>query len=207
MVCPQSLNPSQGRLATGDGGGVEQRLSEAREPFEVLVERYQERLFRLVASVLGPGSAAEAEDLTQEIFLEAYRKLHTFRGASRLSTWLHRLALRRAIDRRRLARWRMPHLGEEALPEHPEDDYATPEGEVIERHRALAVRQAVDRLPEPLRTVLHLYYWMGRPVAEIAELLAIPEGTVKAQLFRARGKLRRQLGRSSQGSTQELAKP
>lgn len=163
--------------------------------FGELVARHQDRVFRLVASVLGPGSAPEAEDLTQEIFLEVCGKLHTFRRESRLSTWLHRLAWRRAIDRKRLARLRFVHFGEEALADRsPHPDETDPAAAAIDRQRRQRLRAAVRELAEPYRTTVYLYYWMERPVAEIAELLGCRPGTVKAHLFRARKQLERKLG-------------
>lgn len=180
--------------SSGDEGGAERRREEAREPFEVLVERHAGRIFRVVLSVLGPGREAEAEDVTQEVFLELHGKLATFRGDSRLSTWLHRLALRRAIDRGRLARLRRPHLGDETLPEVAAGDPDDPERGTIERLRRRRVRSAVAALPEPQRTVVYLRYWADEPVAAIAESLGVAEGTIKAQLFRARRRLAGTLG-------------
>ncbi len=174
--------------------------------FAELVARHQDRVFRLVTSVLGPGSAPEAEDLTQDIFLEVCDKLHTFRRQSRLSTWLHRLAWRRAIDRKRLARFRFPHLGEEALPQHPgEQDQDDPATAAIRRQHRLQLRAAVRELAEPYRTTVYLYYWLEQPVAEIAEMLGRRPGTVKAQLFRARKQLERKLAALGHDLSQESA--
>jgi len=71
--------------------------------FHVLVRRYRDRVFRLVASVLGPGNEAESEDVAQEVFVLVYTKIDTFRQGSNFSTWLFRVAKNRALDRRRQA--------------------------------------------------------------------------------------------------------
>jgi len=85
------------------------------ELFRVLVERHKRRVFRLAAAVLGPGREAEAEDLTQEAFLLAFRKLGSFRGESAFSTWLLHLTRHLAIDRRRRADLRRPHVSDDEL--------------------------------------------------------------------------------------------
>src|ERR1041385_2092112 len=85
------------------------------ESFRTLVERYQDRVFRLVASVLGPAHSKDAEDVAQETFLQVYRQLKSFRGEAQFGTWLYRIAYRRALDHRDLARIRFPHVPETAL--------------------------------------------------------------------------------------------
>lgn len=162
--------------------------------FQVLVERFRDRVFRLVVSMLGPGNEAEAEDVTQEVFVLVYRKLETFRHDSEFSTWLFRLARNRAVDRLRTARMRHVHVGEEKLrtvqsgcsPPNPEE--AAVAGE-----RRAAILQQVSELPAAQRTVVYLYYWMGSGVAEIGELLDMNVQTVKSHLHRARRRLAEEL--------------
>ncbi len=162
--------------------------------FAELVAREKERVFRVALSVLGPGSEAEAEDVTQEVFVRAYRSLTSFRGESRLSTWIYRLAFNLAVDhRRRLGRRReQPDPGplEVAPDAAPSSD---PYRRARQAERSRAVRRALARLPEERRAVLHLHYWMGHTVAEIGELLDLPAGTVKSHLHRAREALREEL--------------
>lgn len=175
-----------------DGALVaEFQRSGSKEIFGMLVERYQGRVLRLVASILGPGFAAEAEDLTQDVFLQVYRKLPRFRGDSKFETWLYRVAYNRGIDRKRRARFRLPHLGEEALDGRPAAD--DPYGDAVGREKRGRVAAAVADLNEPARTVVHLYYWMETPVAEIAEIMGMRPGTVKSHLYRARQRLARRL--------------
>lgn len=90
-------------------------LAPAMESFEVLVDRYKDRVFRLAVSIVGPGYAAEAEEVAQEAFLRAYRSLDHFRGESAFGSWLYRITYNLAIDAKRKARMRYPHVGEEAL--------------------------------------------------------------------------------------------
>ncbi len=151
------------------------------EAFLALVTRYRDRVFRLAASILGPGFDAEAEDVAQEVFVLVHRKLATFRSESRFSTWLYAITRRRAIDVARRARFQRPHLGDEAL--------AQLAGPGEERERRLDLLAAVNALGEPQRSTILLHYWQGQSIDEIATLHSVRPGTVKARLHRARARL------------------
>lgn len=162
----------------------------AEEKFERLVDRYKDRVFHLAASVLGPRCAAEAEDVTQEVFLQVFRKLSTFRGDSRFATWLYRIAFNIALERKRRAMYRIPHQGEEALsamaaPAEQND----PVEAAVKEQRNRAVLESLEELDEPYRTVIYLHYWLKRPVSAIAEDLDTRPGTVKSYLYRGRKRL------------------
>jgi RNA polymerase sigma-70 factor, ECF subfamily len=158
--------------------------------FRTLVLRHKRRVFRLAAAVLGPGHEAEAEDLTQEAFLLVFRKLDSFRGDSAFSTWLLHLTRNLAIDRRRHADHRRPHVSDDALATLPAvGGGADPEEAASASQQSERLLRQVERLPDPQRTVVYLHYWMESPVAEIAELLELKRETVKSHLFRARQRL------------------
>lgn len=195
LVGAAAAAPDQAR---DDGEIIEEFLrSEDDEFFGVLVQRYKDRIFRLVASILGPNAEVEAEDLVQEIFIIVYRKLDTFRGDCSFSTWLYRLSRNRAIDGRRRRR----------PPDFVVRDWAQGEAEPrsavdlqteIERSgRSSIVLRQVDGLREPRRTVVFLHYWMGCGVGEISCLTEIPVGTVKSHLYRARRELAKLLSRET----------
>jgi RNA polymerase sigma-70 factor (ECF subfamily) len=163
---------------------------ETRDPdlFRVLVERHQERVLRLVASILGPFADRDAEEVTQEVFVRVHERLASFRGESRFSTWLHRLAFNRAIELRRRARLRFEHVPWGDLQAAPTRD--GPHEAVLESERERAVARLVEELPDVYRSVVHLHYWMDESVEEIAGTLDVPAGTVKSYLARARARLR-----------------
>lgn len=160
------------------------------EVFSVLVRRYQDRVFRLALSVLGPGNELEAEDVAQEVFLQLHRKLDTFRSESRFSTWLYRIAYRKAVDAQRRARHRHPHLGEDVLGEGAD---RSPQSSPLERaladDRRRALHRAITALRPRQRSAIHLHYWLGYSVEEIAKLHGTSPGTVKSDLHRARARL------------------
>lgn len=160
------------------------------ELFEILVRRYQEKVFRLAASILGRGADSEAEDAAQEVFVVVLRRLKTFRRESAFSTWLYRVARNQIIDYRRSVARHLPEVSEHALRTVP-DRYglADPQKMVSAIQKRARLLRHVDRLSEPQRVVVHLYYWQGQSVAEISELLGLRPGTVKSHLFRARQRL------------------
>ncbi len=163
---------------------------ETRDPdlFRLLLERHQHRVFRLVASILGPFADLDAEEVTQEVFVRVHGRLASFRGESRFSTWLHRLAYNRAIELRRRARLRFEHVPCGDLQTSPAPD--GPHEAALESERERSVARLVEELPAVYRSVVHLHYWMDQSVEEIAGTLDVPTGTVKSYLARARARLR-----------------
>ncbi len=140
--------------------------------------------------------AAEAEDVSQDVFSSAFLALPRFRGECRLSTWFYTLALRRLADHLRAPSRRDVPAGIPSSREFPEPRQApppSPETQAVETQRRERVRAALDDLAEPVRSILLAYYLGEMPVAEIARALSIPEGTVKTHLHRGRKTLRGQL--------------
>ena len=125
----------------------------------------------------------DLEDVAQEVFVVVHRKLDTFDGSSRLTTWLFGICLRVADRHRRRAHFRYEERGYEA-PERV--DPRTPEDRLAERQKQELLQRALDRLSLELRAVFVLFELEGRPCAEIAELLGVPVGTVHSRLHKAR---------------------
>ena len=163
------------------------------ELFRMLVERHQERVFRLAVSILGPAFAGEAEEVSQDVFLQVHRKLDGFREDAALSSWLYRIAWNMAVDRRRRVRFTRPTLPEAAMDSMAgtSDPYA----EMELKQRRSQVVAALETLPELYRTLIHLYYWMDCSLAEIRDLTGVAEGTAKSYLARARARLEKELER------------
>ena len=152
---------------------------------------YGSRVWRLALGLLG--SAPEADDATQEVFLRVLEKARTFEARSRFSTWIHRLTVnhcknRRSSERARGARHEALEGVELASPGSGPLDAAAASDE---RERLLGV---LARLPEEQRAVLVLREVEGLSYKEIAGLLEIPEGTVMSRLARARERLVLELG-------------
>ena len=155
------------------------------QAFEALYRMHVDRVYGLCLRMTG--SVAEAEDCTQEAFIQAWNKLDKFRGESAFGTWLHRIAVNAVLGRmRRSKRERDRIQAAEALEASPLS--VTDSGDMRD------LSEAVDRLPEGARHVFVLYAVYGYSHDETGRMLGIKAGTSKAQLHRARRLLTQQLG-------------
>jgi len=161
--------------------------------FTRLVEMHDGRVISLAGSILGPGF--DAEEVYQEIFLKVYRGIGKFRFESEFSTWLHRIAVnvslsrKRSITRRRKKEEPIPGEADffEAASTNPAD---SPENLQLRAEVQRQIERALDQLPPRQRTVFVMKHDQGMKIREIAGILKIGEGTVKAYLFRAIENLR-----------------
>jgi RNA polymerase sigma-70 factor (ECF subfamily) len=167
------------------------------EAFEVLVEKYKRKTFRLAYGVLR--DQEEALDVSQEAFVKAYRSLPKFKGDSAFYTWLFRITMNLALDRRRQRISRAKSMGAEDVP--PEEWERTavspdtaPDEEAVSADRRARIGRALQSLPEHHRAIIILSDIQGLSYREIAEVLAIPMGTVMSRLHNARKRLREVLG-------------
>lgn len=157
--------------------------------FEKIMNRYESYVLGLLWRVTG--DRAKAEDLCQETFLKVLRGLPSFRGESSLKTWIFRIAHNALRDQLRSTPAEESLAAEEDAPAiDPQDPSPGPLQRVSERQLRQAVEGAMGRLPQIQREVLHLLYWDGLSISEIASALRLPEGTVKTHLFRGRKALR-----------------
>ncbi len=160
--------------------------------FEVLVTRYQDRLYTAMISVVG--SADEAEDVVQEAFIQAYVKLSSFQRNSRFFTWLYRIAFNFALARRRRNRGHLS-LDEtrEATGGEPSAKTETPDSRMSRSEDAALVHRALAELSEDHRSILVLREMEDMAYEEIADILGISIGTVRSRLSRARFALKQHL--------------
>jgi RNA polymerase sigma-70 factor (ECF subfamily) len=168
-----------------------------RGAFDLLVLKYQHKVVKLVARLLR--DPAEAEDVAQEAFVKAYRALGSFRGDSAFYTWLYRIAVNTA--RNAIAsRQRRPVDYEAELSESEQSNLAsrlrhtdTPEATALSEEIRQTVNQAIEQLPEDLRTAIVLREVEGLSYEEIAAAMDCPVGTVRSRIFRAREAIDRAL--------------
>ncbi len=159
--------------------------------FEILVGNYQQRIFATLLGMLG--NRHDAEDVTQETFLTAFRKLDQFEQRSSFYTWLHRIAFNAAIDlQRRKKRTKSRFVSGDGI-EHaePGDQQAdSPASIVMTKETVSQVQLALGRLDAERRNIIVLRDLQGLDYVEIASMLDIPVGTVRSRLHRARIELR-----------------
>jgi RNA polymerase sigma-70 factor (ECF subfamily) len=165
--------------------------------YEILMRRYNQRVYRAVRAILGDD--ADVEDAMQEAYIAAYRHLDDFAGRARFSTWLIRIAVNQALDRLRRAGRSLPFdpvagealeraAGVAALGDDPEQRAGDRElGRLLER--------AIEALPAAFRAAYVLRELEGMETAEAAQSLGIEEATLKTRVHRARQRLREALGR------------
>ena len=175
---------------------VDQQLVERaqrgdKHAFELLVIKYQRRLQRLISRFVR--DAAEAEDVTQEAFIKAYRALPGFRGDSAFYTWLYRIGINTAKNYLVALGRRAPTSSQYDFGDDDDfeevsllQDVSTPENELMSKQVAEVVNSSLSQLPDDLRTALTLREIEGLSYEEISEVMSCPIGTVRSRIFRAR---------------------
>ena len=167
-----------------------------QQAFEALVLRYQKMIFALTYRMTG--SMAEAEDLTQETFIAAFQQLDSFRGESKFSSWLYRIATNRCLNwRQRDARRGKAY--ETWGREREAASITEPSADAI----SVQVQQALLKLDDKQRAAMVLTTYEGMNHAEAARVLGCSETTVSWRIFAARRKLKKWLAPLAQGGTRE----
>lgn len=186
----------------GDSGAdrvlVERVQQGEKQAFNLLVLKYQHRIVKLVARYVRDPN--DALDVAQEAFLKAYRALPNFRGDSAFYTWLYRIAINTAknhlvtMARRPVEVDTESAQGERDLDlEESQQDTGTPEHLLLTEEIQRTILEAIDELPEDLRTAINLREVEGLSYEEIAQAMDCPIGTVRSRIFRAREAIDRRL--------------
>ncbi len=176
---------------------ISRSLAGDRSAFRQLFELYAPLVYRVVYRMVGHED--DAADLTQEVFVRAFERLHTIRDGQAFQAWLTRMAVNQAHDHAR--RKRLPTLSLQAAPPGAEegtewqlsDDAPSQDARLLSGELAAHVQQALLALSREHRAVVILHHLEGLDVEQIGRTLGIPAGTVKSRLSRARAELRRRL--------------
>ncbi|HNV07210.1 MAG: RNA polymerase sigma factor [Dokdonella sp.] len=188
---PSALDDPElaGRIADGDALAM-----------QVVMRRYNQRLFRAARSILKDDS--EAEEAVQDGWLRAFRAMHTFRGEASLSTWLTRIVSNEALGRVRKSSRRAEIIpiespateaAEHELSSVQDDPDHAPENTAMRAEIRRLIERKIDSLPDAFRSVFVLRALEHMSVEEVAQSLGINEATVRTRYFRARGLLREEL--------------
>lgn len=186
---------SQSYSSLSDEQLVEAAVSRDTEAFGEIVRRWERKIFALCFGMLGRED--EAGDATQETFIAAYRNLSKFRGDSKLSSWLHRIAVNQCLTVKRRAKARAEDFYDTDLNED-ERVFVAPAGAMPsiiteKKERLSIVRNAVVSLPTDLRQIVVMKEFEEMTFNEIAEILKLPLSTVKSRLYTALRQLRSKL--------------
>jgi RNA polymerase sigma-70 factor, ECF subfamily len=172
------------RTLSGDGGA-----------FGILVDRFQRKIYRVAYAIIR--DEVEADTITQDTFVQAYTHLAKFEGRSQFETWLTRIAINQSRDALRRRRFvRFFSTDDEEKREgwvEPVDDRPGPEREIMAHQMRAAIDRAERTLSAQQKVIFRLRHYEGCSLEEIAALLGLRPGTVRAHLFRAIHKIRKEL--------------
>ena len=172
--------------------------------FETLFRQNKQRVYALCLRMIG--NTAEAEELTQEAFLQVFRKLHTFRGESAFSTWLHRLSVNTVLMRLRKKTLTVTSLEDDSTgdeSDEPRKEYGAPDLALTGSIDRLHLERAIAQLPPGYRQMFLLHDVQGYEHHEIAEMLGVSIGNSKSQLHKARMRLRKLLHETGREAERE----
>jgi len=179
---------------------IEKLKSGHAEAFKFLVDTYQEKVLNTCFRFLN--NKEDAEDLAQEVFLTVYRSIGDFRGDSKLSSWIYRIAVTRSLDAYRKKNRKKRFAKMQRLIGLKENDDAlqisdthTPSTELEDKERAAILQQALNGLPENQRTVIMLNKYEGFSHKEIADIMGTSVSSVESLMHRGKQKLRTALYR------------
>src|SRR3954464_11983066 len=191
MAAVAIIEASSNHIGNGDSD-VARAAAGDRLAFERLYRQHVNKVYSLCARMVNDG--ARAEELTQDVFVRAWEKLHLFRGESSFSTWLHRLTVNVVLNARKTD-GRQKSRFEENDEETGMDAHAGVVGMPLAPGDMLDLEEAIGKLPPGARRVFVLHDVEGYKHEEIAEMLGVTTGATKAQLHRARLLLREALNR------------
>ena len=177
MTTPPTDIELVGRVVSGDHGA-----------FDAIMLRHEDRVFSVCLRIVGDRD--RALDATQETFLTVFRKAGQFKGDSALGTWIYRIAVNTCYDQLRKAKRRRT----DPIPDHLDPVDPSAESAIDSAALRPEIQAALDKLPTDFRAAIVLSDIEGMSMAEVAQVLGVPAGTVKSRLFRGRRLLAEQLG-------------
>ncbi len=194
---PRPVRPGSLERRSEDALLIRSALRGDQAAYKRLMKKYHPALFNLICRLVR--NRDEAEDLTQEAFVKAFASLKNFNAEYAFTTWLYKIATNNTIDH--IRKRKLDTFSINKPIESGESDYTfelpdithQPDRELMQGQKKVMIEEAISRLPEKYRRVIILRHNEERDYAEIAKLLKLPIGTVKAHIFRARELLYRQL--------------
>lgn len=182
-----------------DGDIIKRCLSGESNSYEILVNRYQRPIYNLAYRI--SGNEADAQDIAQEAFVKAYQSLQSYNPQYSFKSWLFRITQNLSIDQlRKKSRHSHISMNQEiedesgdSLQKEWEDHSPNARTQLMEKQKGERIEQMIQSLPEPYKSVIILRHVEEMQLEEIAQLLSIPLGTVKTNLYRARNLMKDKL--------------
>jgi RNA polymerase sigma-W factor len=180
-----------------DSDLISRAKSGDEKAYDILLQKYHNSVYNLVYRMVR--DTHESEDLTQEAFIKAFNSLKQFNEEYAFSTWLYKIATNNCIDyfrKRKLQTYSLDkpiQYKDSEIQQDIPDPELNPEKSVLASERSRIIREAINTLPEKYYTAIVLRHTEEKSYEEIAEILELPIGTVKARIFRAREMLNKAL--------------
>jgi RNA polymerase sigma-70 factor (ECF subfamily) len=176
---------------------IKEALAGNQKAFKLLLNKHREAIYHVILKIVH--NQEEARDLVQETFMKAFGSLATYKSEYRFTTWLYRIAANNSIDY--LRRKKIDSLSLDQPLETKDGNVGieladwtyNPEMDLDSKQKVLSINQAIDALPQKYREVILYRHKQDKSYEQIAEILGIPVGTVKARIFRARELLKKKL--------------
>ena len=193
----QPASPARLDSRSEDAKLIHEALGGDQAAFKRLMRKYHDSIYHLIYRIVH--NKEQVEDLIQETFVKAFASLKSFNEEYAFSTWLYKIATNSSIDyirKRKLETFSIDTpfgLGESDYTFELPDSTYSPDREIIRRQRMKLIEEAINKLPEKYKRVILLRHSEERDYADIARILKLPIGTVKAHIFRARELLNKSL--------------
>ena len=172
---------------TEDQYYIEQILNGNKAVYRQLVEKHQDFVFTIVNRIVN--SVEEAEEVAQDIFVKAFKKLPDFHGDAKFSTWLYRIAYNTSISHTRKKKVEFLSVDDHLIENHSEDDIKQDiMGLTVEEQKKL-INNAMATLPKTDNLIVTLFYFHEKPLEEISEIVGMTHNNVKVKLHRIRKRL------------------
>ncbi|MCB0445029.1 MAG: sigma-70 family RNA polymerase sigma factor [Gelidibacter sp.] len=172
---------------TNDQIIINQIIEGDTNAFTVLVNRYKDLVFTLVLRMLK--NREEAEEVSQDTFIKVYKSLHTFKGDSKFSTWIYKVAYHSCLDRIKKNKRKFNEVEMNEFTEHQLKLIDNALDNLLEAEQKQTIQTCLNLLPSDDSFLLTLYYFDEQSLDEIAEIVGITANNVKVKLFRSRKKL------------------
>lgn len=166
---------------------IAQVLDGKTEYFSVFLDRYSRPLYALIVQIVG--CPEDAEELLQDVFLKAFRNLSGYKGECLFSTWLYRIAYNTAISATRKKKQEFLYIEENLINNVPDEKAEAAVALEGDEEQIERLGKAIDRLDGEEKALITLFYYEGKSVEEIGEVMKISAGNVKVRLHRTRKKI------------------
>jgi len=195
----QSALLSKGKIDSRkeDAHLIHSALRGDQAAYKKLMKKYHDQIANLIYRIIH--QREQVEDLAQEVFIKAFASLSSFNEEYAFSTWLYKIATNSSIDYIRKKKLRTFSIDKPIAMEESDTTYELPDStyepdkHIIQRQRSHLIQEAINKLPEKYKKVITLRHSEERDYSEIAKILKLPIGTVKAHIFRARELLNKYL--------------